>query len=109
TRFSRDWSSDVCSSDPKLLEQLIIARLIWTTSQSESVIPSSIERLLVPNEHRSILKSDNSLITCAPPTILVFRESLPPNIINSQFFYSARSNATKGLMVKTVHCTSLGT
>src|SRR5690606_24212821 len=86
-----------------LLEQRIIAFLICTTSQSESVTPSSTERLLVPSKHRSTRISDNWLITCEPILMLVLRDSLPPIRITSALVRSANSRATSGLMVKNVH------
>src|SRR5690554_2251147 len=48
-----------------LLAPRIMAFLICTTSQSESVTPSSMDKLFVPNNSRSTLISDNWLITCA--------------------------------------------
>src|SRR3546814_4207665 len=85
-----------------LLEQRIMAFFICTTSQSESVTPSSTERLFVPNKHRSTRISDNWLITCEPMLMLVLRESLPPIRITSAWVRSASSRATSGLMVKNV-------
>src|SRR5690606_8473411 len=87
-----------------LLEHRIMAFLICTTSQSESVTPSSTERLLVPSKQRSTRISDNWLITCEPMLMLVLRDNLPPIRITSAFVRSASSRATSGLIVKNVHC-----
>src|SRR5690606_22905427 len=92
-----------------LLEQRIIAFLICTTSQSESVTPSSTERLLVPSRQRSTRISESWLITCEPIVTLVSRDSLPPIRITSAFALSASSSATSGLIVKNVHCNEGGT
>src|SRR5690606_39412828 len=57
TRFSRDWSSDVCSSDlgPKQKTRLILARFLWLKAQPLHSVLKRVKpwRHIVANQHQN--------------------------------------------------------